>query len=304
MKLNFRPLKAEEIECRISTVKKTGVSLLLYKDARVDMRLLDETVGQMNWKRSHQLIDGNLYCTIEIWDDEKNQWIGKQDVGTESFTEKEKGQASDSFKRAGFNFGIGRELYTAPFIWIPSSKCQIEEKGNGYTCYDRFDVKSIEIVDGNIVSLEVVNEKTGNLVFAWSKDKSKAQVTPEAESIKEGQKKIDKAKQKALEEYFKKLNVNGKDLIAEYGANSISDLTEDAHYDIIRRLKAAEERLAKATKPISVKDAEKLLGMVNESGINIDKLLKLYSAESFKVLTYKQYDNILNNWDKILERCK
>ena len=165
-------------------------------------------------------------------------------------------------------------------------------------------MKSIDIVDGNIVSLEVVNEKTGNLVFAWAKDKSKAQVTPEAESIKEGQKKIDKAKQKALEEYFKKLNVNGKDLIAEYGANSISDLTEDAHYDIIRRLKAAEEHLAKATKPISVKDAEKLLGMVNESGINIDKLLKLYSAESFKVLTYKQYDNILNNWDKILERCK
>lgn len=94
--LRFRPLKADEIECRIATVKKNGVSLLLYKDARVDMRLLDETVGQLNWKRSHQLIDGNLYCTIEIWDAEKKQWISKQDVGTESYTEKEKGQASDS----------------------------------------------------------------------------------------------------------------------------------------------------------------------------------------------------------------
>ena len=104
--MKFRLLTADEIECRIGTVKAQGVSLLLYKDARTDQNILDEVVGSMNWQRSHQILDGNLYCTVSIWDEEKKQWISKQDVGTESFTEKEKGQASDCFKRACFNFGI------------------------------------------------------------------------------------------------------------------------------------------------------------------------------------------------------
>lgn len=116
----IRLLKADEIECRVGMVSKdnTGCSLLLYKDARVDMRMLDEVFGPTNWKRSHEVINGSLFCTLSIWDSEKKEWISKQDVGTESNTEKEKGQASDAFKRAGFNWGIGRELYTAPFIWV------------------------------------------------------------------------------------------------------------------------------------------------------------------------------------------
>lgn len=114
----IRLLNADEIEVRVSVQKEMGCSLLLYKDARCDMRLLDETFGAMNWQRSHEVIDGNLYCTVSVWDEEKKQWISKQDVGTENRTEKEKSKASDSFKRACFNFGIGRELYTAPFIWV------------------------------------------------------------------------------------------------------------------------------------------------------------------------------------------
>ena len=113
-----RLLKADEIECRVGTINGRGCSLLLYKDARVDMKILDETYGVGNWQRTHEVINGNLFCTIEIWNDRINQWVKKQDVGTESYTEKEKGEASDSFKRAGFNVGIGRELYTSPFIWI------------------------------------------------------------------------------------------------------------------------------------------------------------------------------------------
>lgn len=114
----IRLLKAEEIECRVGTINGRGCSLLLYKDARVDMKILDETYGVGNWQRTHEVINDNLFCTIEIWNDKINQWVKKQDVGTESYTEKEKGEASDSFKRAGFNVGIGRELYTSPFIWI------------------------------------------------------------------------------------------------------------------------------------------------------------------------------------------
>ena len=116
----IRLLRADEIECRISVINEKRLSLLLYKDARVDQRILDETFGPFGWKRSHQCIDGSLYCTVEIFNKETGQWIAKQDVGTTGYAEKEKSQASDSFKRACFNWGIGRELYSAPFIWIPA----------------------------------------------------------------------------------------------------------------------------------------------------------------------------------------
>lgn len=125
----FRKLRADEIEVRVGTVMKGAATLLLYKDARCDMNILDETVGAMNWQKSYQLIDGQLFCTIEIWDDEKKQWIGKQDVGVESNTEAEKGRASDAQKRAAVAAGIGRELYTAPRIKI---KCETQQKSNGY----------------------------------------------------------------------------------------------------------------------------------------------------------------------------
>lgn len=126
-KLEFRLLRANEIDCRISQVKQNGLSLLLYKDARVDQNILDETVGPMNWQRSHSRENAN--CTVSIWDEEKKMWVSKEDTGKESNTEAEKGLASDSFKRACFNWGIGRELYTAPFIWIDKRDCKIIESG-------------------------------------------------------------------------------------------------------------------------------------------------------------------------------
>lgn len=115
-----RLLDKSEIEVRVSQIAKDfkWVNVLLYKDARCDMRILDELYGIDGWQRTHEVIDGRLYCTISIWSERLNQWVKKQDVGTESQTEKEKGQASDAFKRAGFNVGIGRELYTAPNIKI------------------------------------------------------------------------------------------------------------------------------------------------------------------------------------------
>ena len=124
----IRLLKADEIECRVSTISERGLSLLLYKDARVDQKILDETFGIFGWKRSHQCIDGNLYCTVEVFDKDSGTWVAKQDVGTTSYSEKEKGQASDSFKRACFNWGIGRELYSAPFIWISAGKAAVQVK--------------------------------------------------------------------------------------------------------------------------------------------------------------------------------
>lgn len=113
-----RLLKADEISARVQSVTDNGGAIiLLYKDARVDMALLDETFGQMNWTREHTAIGGKLFCTISIWDETRG-WVSRQDVGVESNMDATKGEASDAFKRAGFNWGIGRELYTAPFIFI------------------------------------------------------------------------------------------------------------------------------------------------------------------------------------------
>ena len=163
--MKFRLLNADEIEARVATVKQNGLSLLLYKDARCDMNILDESVGSLNWQRTHSRDNAN--CTVSIWDEDKKQWISKEDTGTESFTEKEKGLASDSFKRACFNWGIGRELYTAPFIWVPATECKIVPKGQGFTCYDRFYVAEIGYDDKRRINHLVINHsKTKKTVFA------------------------------------------------------------------------------------------------------------------------------------------
>lgn len=162
-KLTFRALRADEVDCRVSTVKENGLSLLLYKDARCDQNVLDETVGAMNWQRHHTRDNAN--CIVSIYDEDRKQWVEKEDTGTESFTEAEKGLASDSFKRACFNWGIGRELYTAPFIWIAAQNCTIKPKGNGFTCFDRFSVSEMEVSNGVITQLKITLK--GKEVFGY-----------------------------------------------------------------------------------------------------------------------------------------
>ena len=170
----FRALTAGDIECRVSTVSDNGCSLLLYKDARCDMKILDETVGPENWKRSHELINGNLFCNVSLWDEGKKEWVTKQDVGTESYTEKEKGQASDAFKRACFNWGIGRELYTAPFIWIKSGDVTLAQKNGKSTTYDKFSVEQIIVENGEIKALSIRNDSLHKRVFLFdNRDKGK-----------------------------------------------------------------------------------------------------------------------------------
>lgn len=180
----FRPLKPSEINVRVQQVKKTqkgvGAQLLLYKDARVDMALLDETYGPMGWQRMHDVVNGNLFCTVSIWDEGKGQWIAKQDVGTESNTEKEKGQASDAFKRACTNLGIGRELYTAPFIWINLTPKEYAEKNGTVRIMPsvHFEVSAIsyEEVGGsrNIKELHIC-DKDGVIRYSYPASKKDPQ---------------------------------------------------------------------------------------------------------------------------------
>lgn len=168
--MEFRKLRESEIDVRVQSCTQKGCILLLYKDARCDMNILDEVVGPMNWERKHEEIKGNLYCTVSIWDKEKSMWISKSDCGSESNTEAEKGHASDSFKRACFNWGIGRELYTSPFLWVKASDCNIVEKTfNGkkkFQCTDRFEVAKITYKsNGSIDGLAIKNNNNKKIVF-------------------------------------------------------------------------------------------------------------------------------------------
>ena len=171
--MQFRTLTASEIEARIGQVKENGLTLLLYKNARVDMDILDETVGAEHWMRAHSRDNAN--CTVSIWIPELNQWVSKEDTGTESNTEAEKGLASDSFKRACVNWGIGRELYTAPFIWIKAADCSIQNR----KCYDKFSVCEIEYDDKRrITDLSIRNEKTGRIVYEHHAGKKQKPTAP------------------------------------------------------------------------------------------------------------------------------
>ena len=170
----FRDLRADEIECRVQSVKENGLVLLLYKDARVDMNILDETVGSSNWQREHYECKGNLFCRVGIGISRQNgesEWVWKSDCGTESNTEAQKGEASDSFKRACFNWGIGRELYTAPFTWIPADKCNIKQNNGKSVCFDKFIVEKIIIENKQITALAIYNTTKGCRAFVWQKDK-------------------------------------------------------------------------------------------------------------------------------------
>jgi len=117
VKLLAEPLSIDRIDFRVQSINNGGyATILAYKDARVDQQRLDDVVGPLGWKREHT--NGNRNCIVSIWCTDKKEWVSKEDTGTESLAEKEKGLASDSFKRACFNWGIGRELYDYPIIQV------------------------------------------------------------------------------------------------------------------------------------------------------------------------------------------
>ena len=230
--MEIRLLRADEIECRIGTINEKGLSLLLYKDARADMKILDETFGVFGWKRTHQSIDGNLYCTVEIWDNDKKSWIAKQDVGTVSYTEKEKGQASDSFKRACVSVGIGRELYSAPFIWVSAQKCKIQRRNDKLICYDKFFVNEISYSkDREITALSIVNSGTGEVVYSmFPKNVHNAQ--PVSMQFCE------------FDSELKRTGVLLDTVLSRYGVKSINEMTPEMLGKAINSLKRTKSKSA------------------------------------------------------------
>ena len=236
----FRKLKANEIECRVAQVTQTGnLMLLLYKDARIDQKLLDETFGIFGWQRTHQLIGDRLYCTVSVRNPDTGEWISKQDVGTESYTEKEKGQASDSFKRACFNLGIGRELYSAPTIWVNKNDYKASQKGG---TYDRFEVTDIDYdAAGNINKLVVFNKSMNRKVFEYSEGKAtnnKNETLEESQKNEELKASVDSVMLptedgKATKEQWTRLNAEmqrtGIDetvVISMFNVKAVTDMTQ------------------------------------------------------------------------------
>lgn len=229
--LKFRTLHADEIELRVGTVSAKGASLLLYKDARCDQAVLDETVGAMNWQRHHSRDNAN--CTVSIWDDEKKMWISKEDTGTESMTEKEKGLASDSFKRACTNWGIGRELYSSPFIFI-SVDTQKKQNGKGYELVNPYvfsgaRVSDIEYDDKRKIKALTIVDKDGVVMYSFPKGGKKS-------APRKTQKKPDEPitlKQKEL---------TPQDMITVEQAEGIKGLLEDLGIDTAIFLKYVAEK--------------------------------------------------------------
>lgn len=163
-KTKMRTLRKDEIEVRVASTQNNVAQLLLYKTARTDAAILDETFGQFNWQCSYSEIKGNLFCTISVRDPNTNEWISRTDCGSESNIEKEKGEASDAFKRGGTRWGIGVELYSTPKIKIP-----IEESDmyNGRFCQS-FSLKDIEISPDHKITSLTIQDRRGNVRYTYN----------------------------------------------------------------------------------------------------------------------------------------
>lgn len=235
-KLMFRDLFANEIDVRVGTVKTNGISLLLYKDARCDMNILDETVGAYNWKRSHQVINNNLFAEVCLYDSSKDDWVCKQDVGVESYAEKEKGESSDSFKRACFNWGIGRKLYTSPFIWL---------SGNGDTLKTgRYNVSAIEYDDKGITKLSIVDNK-GTVVFSNFEKTTTSKTAPKEKNKPQHQNPQDPTpSQVVLHDAIMKLYDDSaiQTILNYYKVNTLFELTPEQTQQVIRRGKENQKK--------------------------------------------------------------
>lgn len=239
--LKFRPLRECEIDVRVGTIGDGYATLLLYKDARVDMNILDETVGPMNWQRDHKEIKGNLYGGVGIWDAKKAEWIWKWDCGVESNTEKEKGESSDSFKRACTNAGIGRELYNSPRIKVNCATDRFTDK-NGLTKYrlsnqwqfwGAFVSKIIYGEDRSIIHLEICNSK-GEVIYSMDEQPKQKKDTPEE------RRRLEHPTSGGISTLIRLADEKGSsldDIKAHYGVSRLEEMTMEQYTDCFVKLK-------------------------------------------------------------------
>ena len=213
-------LQANVISCRIQQISEKGLSLLLYVTSRDGQKRLDEKYGPLGWQDKYEVIDGDLYCIISAWDEAKQMWVAKEDVGTASYTAKEKGRASDAFKRACVKHGIGRELYTAPYIWINAKDAGIKTDNNGKTTTKKkFSVNLITYTsDRKIDELEIVDQDM-NIVFKQYASQ-----------------KIDDIKYKVLVEKLNEAKVTMDEVVELFHVNTLQEMDINQWNRCMRKL--------------------------------------------------------------------
>lgn len=268
----FRLLEKDEIECRVQSVMKdnSGAILLLYKTARTDYNLLDETYGELNWKCSYEEIKGNLYCTISVYNKDINEWVSKSNCGVESNTEAEKGEASDSLKRAGFAWGIGRELYTAPFTYIKLTDVDFKNS----KLATKFSVSEIEYTDRKITKLIIVDDK-GNTRFTFG---VKEQKTSQNKDFKENNDKTIKE--------MPKTQKNGKKIDVE-----VVSVNKEEERTQIERLEALKDLIFNKCEYLG-KDSQAMVVYYNTK----------YKVKTFDDLTEFQLSEINAQLDKAIQK--
>lgn len=219
-------LSANEISCRVQQISEKGISLLLYITSRDAQKRLDEKYGTLGWQDSYREVGGELFCCISAWDRDKKLWVSKEDVGSLSRVEKEKGRASDAFKRACVKHGIGRELYTAPFIWIPGSQCSIKLNSNGTaSTKDKFSVNYINYTaTGEIDELEIINQKLEIVFKQYSSGR------------------INNTKYKVLMDMIEELNINQEQWKETLRIDNFRNLDEKRWKQLMDKLEEAKEK--------------------------------------------------------------
>lgn len=231
----IRALRADEIECRVAKVTEKGVSLLLYKDARVDQNILDEAFGLYNWKREHVFMGDALFCTVSVRDSDGN-WVGKQDVGTPSYAEPVKGAASDAFKRACFNLGIGRELYTAPSIWIPAGKAGVEKEKDKYVAKGRFRVSKIGYDAKRAINELHIVDASGAEVYAYKAAKKDA-----ADGAAEKAGSMGREPEKELRMELERTGISEEAVCSRYHVADISEIKGELYGRAMAALKKTKD---------------------------------------------------------------
>lgn len=221
-KTNIRLLTAGEIDVRVGGIYKKGITLLLYKDARVDMNILDEIYGPYGWMRKHVKVDDAMFCELLVKDPETGTWISKMDVGAPSYSEPIKGAASDAFKRAATNLGIGRELYTSPLIWVDINKVTLKEEGTKTSVKDSFSVQSIEFDEKRrtITGLVIVNQDK-KVVFQYMEN---CKQKPASSIIT-----ITTDQTTQILDEIKRTGVSLPGVLKKYGLKKISDMSPELY---------------------------------------------------------------------------
>lgn len=218
-------LKPDEIMCRLQTINQNGLTLLLYITSRAGQDLLDKKFGVGYWGDDYKIIGDDLFCTITVYNKDIKQWVSRTDVGKASYAEKEKGRSSDAFKRACVKWGIARELYSAPFIWVPAKNCKIEKKDNKYITKDKFKVNFIDYTSsGKINELEIVNQDTGEIAFKKFPDE-----------------KIGLAKQKSMQELMRKADVTAEQIKKHFRLDDLENIDTTTFVKIMNKLNKTME---------------------------------------------------------------